>query len=120
MKNLEFMMQLSQFLLTICNLCIMAAIFKNFLNKPKNETKEQLKEMEERIIALEVCQKDIKQSLYMGNDKFRDQKEINEIILNSIIALIEFNIESCISQQQNPSEELKKAKANLNAFFARK
>lgn len=113
MNNLEFMMQLSQFLLTLCNLAIMATIFKNFIKRPKNE-------MEERIIALEVSVKDIKQSLYLGNDKFRDQKEINEIILNSIIALIEFNIETCISQQQNPSEELKKAKANLNAFFARK
>lgn len=120
MDQLQIMMQISQFILTLCNLAIMAAIFKNFLNKPRNETKEQLKAMEERIIALEVGQKDMKQSLYLGNDKFRDQKEINEIILNSIIALIEFNIESCILQQQNPSEELKKAKANLNAFFARK
>ena len=61
-----------------------------------------------------------KQSLLKGNDRFRGQEDINEVVLHSLIALIEFEIEYCLTEHKVPSDGLKKAKEDLHLFLAGK
>ena len=57
-----------QALLTFGNICALGYVFVKFLGKPHST-------LEQRVTALEVEQKDMKQSLREGNDKFREHEE---------------------------------------------
>lgn len=101
------------FLVSIGNLAIMIYALTRFIAKPHDT-------LESKVIELEVEVKDIKESLLKGNDKFRAQDEANEVMLHSLMALIAFEIEYCLTEHKIPSEDLKKAKDDLNHFLTRK
>ena len=63
---------------------------------------------------------DIKDSLKQGNDKFREQNETNEVLLNSTLALIEFEIQYCLTENKHISPELQKAKENLHTYLSKR
>ena len=73
--------------------------------------------MESRISAAEVEIKDIKQSLRLGNDKFAIQNRINEVLIHSVMALIEFEIQYCLTEHKDMSKGLEQAKEDLNRFL---
>lgn len=100
-------------LVSICTLCTMLYAFRNFLAKPRTT-------LENEVVELKVQVKEIKQSLLKGNDRFRGQEDINEVVLHSLIALIEFEIEYCLTEHKVPSDGLKKAKEDLHLFLAGK
>ena len=96
-----------------CNVCIMLAIFKAFLLKPHNS-------LEERITSLEVKVDEMQNSLYQGNDRFRDQKAMNEVFINCMLAFIDFEIAYCQNTEYEHSEDLMRAKSILQNYLARK
>lgn len=107
-------------LVSIGNLAVMIYALTRFLSKPRNE-------LEARVLELEVLLKEVKESLLKGNDKFRSydakfetQEKANEVMLHSLMALIAFEIEYCLTEHKMPSDDLKQAKDNLNLFLARK
>ena len=102
-----------QIFLAFCQACMMLYIFRSFLRKPTTD-------LEEEVTKLKVEVAEIKQSLYQGNDRFRELESAKEVILHSIMALIEFEIEYCITEHKIPSDGLKAAKDDLNSFLAGK
>lgn len=111
MNTVEAMQQGLQMLLNIFNIAALLYAFRLFLRKPRDT-------IETRIVELEVKVKEIDQSLHQGNDRFKAQENTNEIILHSILALIEFEIQYCLVENKPMSEELKKARADLNSFLS--
>lgn len=109
----QSMMSIMQLILTGGNLCVMIYAFKSFLQKPHDL-------IDERITALEVKMKDIDYRLRKGNDKFEEQDKANEVMIMSILALIEFEIQFCITEHKELSENLRKAKENLNSYLSRR
>ena len=97
MNTVEAMQQGLQMLLNLFNIAALLYAFRLFL---------------------EVKVKEIDQSLHQGNDRFKAQENTNEIILHSILALIEFEIQYCLVENKPMSEELKKARADLNSFLS--
>lgn len=102
-----------QIFLGFCNVVVMLAVFKAFLMKPHNS-------LEERVAKLEVKVDEVEDSLHQGNDKFRSLEGAKEMMLHSILALLEFEMEYCITEHKQVSEGLKKAKDDLNSYLARK
>lgn len=102
-----------QLFLTTINICIMAYAFLKFLKKPHDT-------LETRLGVLEVEIKEIKQSLLQGNDRFREQDDTNEIILHSVLALIEFEMQYCITEKKPVTEELAQAKKDLNTYLSKR
>ena len=102
-----------QTVLTFGNICVMGFVFIKFLGKP-HET------LESRISVLEVDMKEVKQSLLQGNDRFREQNTTNEILLKSLLALIEFEIQYCLTENKPISKDLEKAKEELHEYLAKK
>ena len=62
----------------------------------------------------------IESSLFLGNDRFREQEATNEVLLRSILALVEFEIQYCITEGKPISKDLEKAKDDLHGFLSKR
>ena len=97
--------------LTVLNLIDKAATMKKNANEPQ-------KKLEERVNTLEVKVKEHDEKLLHGNDKFRDHDHTFEIMIRSLLALIEFELEYCSKEHKPVSKGLEKAKDDLHNFLA--
>lgn len=113
MNKLQLILMSVQLLVALCTLLGMAYAFKKFLSKPKDS-------MIERIIMLEAEMKDVKAALNQGNDRFRKQNDTNEVILHSILALIDFEMQYCLTEKVTMSDDLKDAKEDLQRFLSKR
>lgn len=102
----------TQLMLSICNLAVLAYAFKKFLGKPHDD-------LASRITTIECEIRDIRQSLIQGNDRFREIDKTNEVLITSVLALIDFEVHYCETEQKPISKNLENAKDDLNRFFAR-
>ena len=102
-----------QIVLTFGNLCIMGYAFSKFISRPHDT-------LEQRVTNLEVRVDEIEDSLKQGNDRFREQNNTNEVLINSVLALIEFEIQYCLTEHKEMSKDLEKAKDDLHRYLARK
>lgn len=102
-----------QIILTFGNICILGYAFLKFLGKPHDT-------LESRVAFLEVKQREVEQSLRQGNDRFREQQDVNEVIIHSTLALIEFEMQYCLTEHKPMSAGLEKAKDDLNHFLSKR
>ena len=106
-------LSIMQLILASGNICIMAYAFSKFLSKPHDT-------LEQRVNSLEVKVDEIEESLKQGNDRFRELNTTTEVLINSTLALIEFEIQYCYTENKPISSSLEEAKNNLNRFLARR
>lgn len=102
-----------QLLVGIGTLGTMIFALAKFLNKPHMS-------LERRVTELEVKQKEISESLYKGNDKFRDQEEMNEMFISCMLSFINFEIAYCIHTGYEHDKDLIKAKESLEKYLAKR
>lgn len=113
MSKLQIALMIAQLLVASFTLLGMAYAFKKFMQKPKDS-------IIERITTLEVEVKDVKSSLLQGNDRFRKQDDTNEVVLHSILALIDFEMQYCITEKVPMSDYLKDAKEDLQKYLSKR
>lgn len=109
-----------QTMLAIGNLCIMLWALKTFLTKPRTTLEEQVKELEKKVIALELRISDDEKSLTISHDRHREQKETNEMFITVVLAFIDFEIAFCQQTKYENTEDLLKAKATLQKYLTKK
>lgn len=110
---MQMFITLVQLTLNLGSLVIMLYALMRFLKKPQES-------IEERIKALEVEVDAIKASIKQDDKRFDYQFDTNEVIINSLLALIEFEIQYCITEDKKPTKALEDAKERLNAFLSRR
>ena len=110
---METIMQWGQLFLMVCNICIMIYVFIKFVNKPHDT-------LEDRVTKCEDGIKEIKQSLYRGDGKFQDHERAIKVLVRSVIALVEFEMQYCLTEHKSMSKGLEKAKEALDEFIAEK
>ena len=103
---------LFQLAVSICTLFGMLYAFKKFIEKPHDT-------LEERVIALELKQKETDQKLLLGNDRFKKQDDTNEVFINCMLAFIDFELSYCSHTDYKYTEDLDKAKDTLRRHLAR-
>ncbi len=113
MINLSPFLQFSQLILTLFNIVIIIYGFYIFLTKPRTT-------LEKRIQALEVKMAEVEKSLLKGNDHFRSQDDALEVLIRSTLALIEFEVQYCITEGKTISDDLKHVKDDLHHYLAHK
>ena len=101
-----------QLAVSICTLFGMLYAFKKFLEKPHDT-------LEERIIALELKQKETDQKLHLESDRFKKQDDTNEVFINCMLAFIDFELSYCSHTDYKYTEDLDKAKDTLRRHLAR-
>ena len=86
--------------------------------RDKNET--PFKTLSSKVDEHEIRINKVESSLYHGNDRFREQENTNEVLLKSLLALIEFEIQYCITENKPISKDLERAKDDLHAFLSKR
>lgn len=102
-----------QTILAFANIVVIGYGFYKFLGRPHNT-------LEEKVAAHDVEIKEIKASLLQGNDRFREQDDTNEVLLHSLLALIEFEIQYCLTENKPISKDLEHAKDNLHSYLSKR
>lgn len=113
-----------QTILAFFNVCVLGYAFFKFLNKPRNDLEDRVNahdvEIKEIKAAHEIEIKEIKASLLQGNDRFREQYDTNEVLIKSVLALIEFEISYCLTEHKEMSKDLERAKDELHSYLSKK
>ena len=110
---METMLLVVQLMLGVGNLSIMIFALTKFIAKPHDS-------LNERIKFLEVEVNEIKNSLKQDDNRFKQLYSTNEVIIKSLLALIEFEIQYCITENKQPTKDLEHAKEELHAFLSRR
>lgn len=108
----------AQLILACCNIIIIGYGLVKFLNKPHDTLEEQQKALEKRVDAHDYEIKEIKEALRHGNDKFREQDDAIKVLIKSTLALIEFEMQYCLTEHKEMSSGLAKAKEELNDYLS--
>lgn len=102
-----------QLVLTSANIIILAYAFFKFLNKPQDT-------LNTRVTLLETELRDIKASLAQGNDKFKEQERTNATFKSVMLAFVDFEIAYCLHTNYEFTEDLMKAKQELQEYVSGK
>lgn len=111
--NVTTILPFFQLILAFGNICVLGYALYKFMNKPHDT-------LEDRVNAHDVEIKEIKSSLLQGNDRFREQEDTNEVLLRSLLALIEFEIQYLLQENKPISRDLEKAKDDLHNFLSKR
>lgn len=76
--------------------------------------------LESRVAALEEKNKDMELSLLKKDERIRELDEANGVIMRSVLALIEFEIQYCLTENKPMTKGLEKAKESLDDYIAKK
>lgn len=114
----EIILPVAQLILACCNIIIIGYGLIKFLNKPHSTLEEQLKVLEKRIDAHDYELKEIREALTRGNGRFDDQDEAIKVLIKSTLALIEFEMQYCLTEHKELSKGLTKAKDELNDYLS--
>lgn len=106
--------------LQFANIIIIGYGLFRFLKKPHDTMEEKHTALEKRVDAHDLEIAEIKKSLLQGNDRFRDQDDTNEVLIRSVLALVEFEMQYCLTEKKPMSNGLEKAKENLDNYLAKK
>lgn len=110
---MERLITLAQLFLNFANVIILLYALYRFLRKPHDS-------FEMRLCEAEVAIKEIRASLLQGNDRFRNQESTNEVLIHSTLALVEFEIQYCLTEKKQLSKDLERVKEDLHSYLARR
>jgi hypothetical protein len=78
------------------------------------------KNIEDRVNVLEKNLEKIEERLNDGDKRFVEQDITNEVITKSTLALIEFEMQYCISEKKPITQGLEEAKKELHNYLSRR
>ena len=113
MEALTAVLPLMQVILATANICIIGYGFYKFLNKPHDT-------LEEKVDELTLKVKEMEESLRQGNDRFREQEKTNATFKSVMLAFVDFEIAYCLHTNYEFTDDLMKAKKELQDYLAKK
>lgn len=111
--TLDAFSEILKVVLQVANVTVLAYALYKFLNKPHNT-------LEDRVDKCEQDIKDIKQSLFRGDGKFQEQERALKVLIRATLALVEFEMQYCLTEHKEMSDGLRNAKEKLDEFVAEK
>ena len=100
-------------ILKTANIAIIAYGLYKFLGKPHST-------LEQRVAKIEAKIEDLERQQEKDEIRINDNEDATEAIQKSLLALIEFEIQFCISHNEGISDELRRAKDDLHGYLAHK
>lgn len=110
--TIEEILSIMQLITNFGTICAMVYALYRFGRKPTTD-------LESRVSTAELEIAEIKRSLMQGNDRFREQAKTNEVLIRATLALLEFEVHYCETEQKPISKNLEKAKDDLNEYFSK-
>lgn len=110
---IAFIIGLLGAILTILNIIDKSTSLKAMKDSP-------FKALSGKVEQHDIEIREIKSSLLQGNDRFREQEDTNEVMIRSVLALIEFEIQYCLTEHKEPSKDLERAKDDLHSYLSKR
>lgn len=107
-----------QTFLAIGNLIVMLYALKTFLAKPHDTLEARVQVVEKRADEHDLKFKELDNRLHEGNDNFREQKELNTVFINCMLAFIDFEIAFCAHTNYSDTGDLLRAKKSLQQYLS--
>ena len=115
--------QYSDLFLKLANILTLLYMAWRFTRKPQENLESRIKALESKVDDLEaktnLRHKDFEQQLRQGNDKFRAIEKFLEVLLTVSLALINFEVNYCVTEHKEISEDLEDARKSLNKCLAK-
>lgn len=111
--QIQELLALAPSFLALANLFLMLYALTRFLKKPHDT-------LNERVTVLEIEVQQLKAVQKQDNKRYKELIATNEVIIKSTLALIEFEIQYCITENKHPTKELEDAKVDLHRFLSRR
>lgn len=102
-----------QAFLALANILIIMYGGYKFLGRPRTT-------LENRVAVLEIELRELKQNVKEGDKQIEVNDQAMSVMQHSLMALIEFEIQFCISHGERITDELKDAKKQLHDYLAEK
>lgn len=106
--------------LQIANIIVLGYALYKFLNRPHDSLESKHEELKKRVDEHDVKIKDVEESLHHGNDKFRELNKTNATFKSVMLAFIDFEIAYCLHTNYEFTEDLMKAKKELQDYVSGK
>ena len=119
MSMAEFSEGLKVFLQIAQVVTILFAVYK-FTRKPHDTLEEKHEALEKRVDEHDVKIKEVSDSLKLGNDRFREQVKTNATFKSVMLSFVNFEIAYCIHNGYDHTEDLMKAKQELEYYLSGK
>lgn len=103
----------SSLFISLCTAGTLVYGFGKFLAKPHDT-------LEQRVSLLERHNQEFIRMLEKINRENHEQDDTNEVLIHSVMALIEFEIQYCITEKKPISHDLEQAKSDLHRYLAKK
>ena len=116
---IQIILPIAQLVLACCNIVILGYALFKFLSKPHDTLEQEVKMLKTRVDAHDLQFKEVANRLEEGNDNFIEQKQLNEIFINCMLAFIDFEMAYCTATGYKDTEDLKNAKTTLRAYLAK-
>lgn len=110
---IAFIVGLFGLILTMLNIIDKLTALRAKSETPFKNLATKVEEHDRRITTLENAQFD-------NLDRAKEQEETNEILLKSLLALIEFEITFMLQEGKPISKDLEKAKEDLHSFLSKR
>ena len=107
-------------ILQIANMVIIGYGLYKFLQKPHDTLADEVKKLNEKVIAQELVLKAMNDSLNHSHQKHRDQEDVNAVFRECMLAFIDFEIAYCIHTGYEHNEDLLRAKHTLEKHLSGK
>ena len=107
---MEKLLDFAQGLATILNVGVLLLAYFKFFRKPADNIRD-------RVVALEVQQKSVDEFMKKSDEKSKAQSETNEVLIHSVFALIEFEMQFCLTENKPVTKGLEDAKDTLHKYL---
>lgn len=113
METMQLVLTALSLFISLSTVCTLIYGFGKFLSKPHES-------LEQRVGILEHKCKEVERALIKNEADFHEQDTTNEVLIHSTLALIEFEIQYCLTEKKPMSKDLEKAKEDLHRYLAKK
>ena len=86
----------------------------------KKDAAEPFNTLKTRVDVHDVEIKDLKKALLLDDNKFLEMDRALKVLIRATIALVEFEMQYCLTEHKEMSKGLEKAKEALDEFVAEK
>ena len=112
--------QIVAFIVGLCGFILTVLNIIDKLRTLRSAEAEPFENLKERVEILEAETKVIKESLRYDNDKFREQEETNATFKSVMLSFVNFEIAYCLHTDYKYTDELMKAKDELERYLSGK
>lgn len=121
-EMIDYISEFSKLILPIMQMVALIYAGYKFTRKPQDTLEDRQDALEKQVNEQSVKIKEFEESLHHGNDKFREQgqeiKILKATFKSVVLSFVNFEVAYCMHTGYEHTEELLKAKAEIEKYLS--